>query len=203
MVTSVLVLFLLLALTSIDTIYQSHITFSPLGKEFQPKTILQELATMTAATRLRCSALCNSMIACRTMDYDPVSRRCRLFEGDITTGSLVTSSSPSSVVGTVRIIGSLFIDTHAQPCSKCQETRYEICSANTSSCQCPIHTYWNGKTCELQLLENDACTQADACRSDLNLTCQSNCYGEFSQCMKRSNGNFCSTKISNMVFSVS
>jgi hypothetical protein len=81
---------------------------------------------------------CNQLTSCRTFDYDLVSQRCRLFEGD---------------------------------------------STNTSSCQCPLNTYWNGFVCALQLFENDPCEQSDACRLDLNLTCISpNCYGEFPKC---------------------
>ncbi|CAF4953987.1 unnamed protein product, partial [Rotaria magnacalcarata] len=37
--------------------------------------------------------------------------------------------------------------------------------------------------CPLQLFENAACGQIDACRSDLNLSCIINSYGEFTQCL--------------------
>ena len=40
--------------------------------------------------------------------------------------------------------------------------------------------------CALALFENDTCTQMDACRSDLNLTCPGNCYGDFKRCIKSS-----------------
>ncbi|CAF1129137.1 unnamed protein product, partial [Rotaria magnacalcarata] len=48
--------------------------------------------------------------------------------------------------------------------------------------QCPGNSYWNGSMCPLQLFENAACGQIDACRSDLNLSCIINFYGEFTQC---------------------
>ncbi|CAM4840913.1 unnamed protein product [Rotaria magnacalcarata] len=37
--------------------------------------------------------------------------------------------------------------------------------------------------CPLQLFENATCSQIDACRSDLNLSCIINSYGEFTQCL--------------------
>jgi hypothetical protein len=173
---------LLLALPSINPIYQSYMTLSPFGMEFQLWKGVQQLSRTTASTNLRCAALCNQLITCRTFDYDTVSRQCRLFEADMTTGSIIVSSSPSSVVGNVVVDASTFANTHDQSCSLCQQSRYEICSVNTSSCQCPPHTYWNGLVCALQLLNNQSCSQGDACRSDLNLTCSANCYGESPRC---------------------
>jgi hypothetical protein len=177
------VVVLLMVLPAIDTIYQSYMISSPFGMEFQPWASIQQISSTTAATKLRCTALCNQLIACRTFDYDTVSRRCRLFEADTTTGSIIVSSSPSSLVGTVVVDASTFTNTHGQPCSLCQQSRYEICSGNSSSCQCPPNTYWNGIICALQLFINQSCSHVDACRSDLNLTCSANCYGESPRCL--------------------
>jgi hypothetical protein len=177
---------LLLALPLIHTVYQSYMTLSSLGMEFQRRMSIQQLSNTTVATKLRCSALCNQLITCRTFDYDTVSTRCRLFEADTTTGSIIVSSSPSSLVGNVVIDASTFANTHGQSCSLCQQSRYEICSANTSTCQCPLNTYWNGRVCALKLFGNQPCLHEDACRSDLNLTCARNCYGEFSRCQSSS-----------------
>jgi hypothetical protein len=177
---------LLLALPSIHTVYQSYMTLSPLGIEFQPRMSIQQLSSTTLTTKLRCAAHCNQWATCRTFDYDTVSRRCRLFEADTTTGSIIVSSSPSSLVGNAVVDASMFVNTHGQPCSACQQSRYEICSANSSSCQCPPNTYWNGVVCALKLFVNQSCSHVDACRSDLNLTCSANCYGEFAQCQTSS-----------------
>jgi hypothetical protein len=174
---------LLIVLPTIATIYQSKIILSTAGTEFQPKMNAQELSNIATVTVGQCSSWCNQLAACRTFDYDSVSRRCRLFEGDTMTGSVVASTSAASVVGTVLISASLYTDSHAQSCLKCQQTRYEMCSTNTSSCQCPAHTYWNGFICALQLFSNDICTHIDACRSDLNLTCSFDCYGEYQLCL--------------------
>jgi hypothetical protein len=100
-----------------------------------------------------------------------------LFEGDSTTGTIISSSSSTSVVGTVRISSTLYSSTYNQPCQSCQQNRYEVCSINTSTCQCPVHTYWNGLVCALQLFENETCGQVNSCRSDLNLSCLTDCYG--------------------------
>jgi PAN domain len=175
---------LLLTLPSMHTIYQSFMTLSPFGMEFRPWMSSQQLSSTTVGTKLRCAALCNQLIACRTFDYDTVSKRCRLFEADTNTGSIIASSSSSSMVGSVRIDPSLYVETHGQPCALCQQKRYDVCSVNTSSCQCPANTYWNGVVCALQLFTNQSCSQVDACRSDLNLTCSANCYGESPQCQE-------------------
>ena len=170
----------------IEASFESYAKLSPFGFEFQPRTNIQLLSTASTLTRLRCSALCNQFPSCRTFDYDSVSQRCRLFEGDASTGASLVSSSSTSVVGTVRLLPSLYLPTHNQWCSTCEQSRYEICSNDTNRCQCPTHSYWNGKICALALFENSTCTQVDACRADLNLTCPANCYGEFQRCIRSS-----------------
>ena len=174
------------AVSPVSSIYQSYISFSSMGVEFMPVENIQLLLSINTPTKLRCSSRCNQMLACRTFDFDFTSKRCRLFEADVTTGSMISSSSATSIVGTVRISSSLYSSLN-QSCAACPLSRYEICSMNTSTCQCPPNTYWKGNRCALQSFENDTCSQIDACRSDLNLTCSSNCYGEFLQCQKLAN----------------
>jgi hypothetical protein len=166
----------------IHSMYQSKIRFTTTGLEYQPISDVQLISITTAQTKTRCSAACNQLSSCRVLDYDTVSKRCRLFEGDSTTGSIISSSSSTSLVGTVHISPTLYSSID-QSCQSCQEDRYEICSSNTSTCQCPDHTYWNGLVCALQLFENETCGQLDSCRSDLNLTCLPNCYGSFTNCV--------------------
>jgi hypothetical protein len=179
-----LLIFLLVVMAlPINTMYQSTITLTSVGLEFQPRNNIQLILTKTIQTQILCSIACNELLSCRTLDYDLVSKRCRLFEGDSSKGSIISSSSSSSVVGIVSISSTLYSSAHNQSCQSCEQTRYEICSANTSTCQCPSHTYWNGLVCALQLSENDTCQQLDACRSDLNLTCTTDCYGDFSTCL--------------------
>jgi len=180
-----LLIFLLIVFPlSIIGIYESSMKVTSIGFEYQPQNSIQLIATKTIQRKILCSVACNQLTSCRTFDYDLVSQRCRLFEGDSTTGSIISSSSSTSVVGTVYISSNLYSSVHNQPCQICQQDRYEVCSINTSSCQCPSNTYWNGFVCALQLFLNDSCGPLDICRSDLNLTCTgANCYGEGGKCL--------------------
>ncbi|CAF3725867.1 unnamed protein product [Adineta steineri] len=118
-----------------------------------------------------CAFACNQQPSCHALDYDSASERCRLFEGDLTTGSIVSSTSATSIVGIVELFPSLFVKTHNQSCETCQDSRYEICSTTTNTCQCRSNSYWDGSICALQLFTNDTCSQIDSCRKDQNLTC--------------------------------
>ncbi|CAF2024587.1 unnamed protein product [Rotaria magnacalcarata] len=146
-------------------IYSSKLSLSLQGHEFQPQYGVQLIFNKTAQSRLLRSAACSQNPSCRTFDYDSSSHRCRLFEADLTNGTILAMAFQMSLVGT------------------CQENRYQTCLSITNTCQCPGNSYWNGSMCPLQLFENAACSQIDACRSDLNLSCIINSYGEFTQCL--------------------
>ena len=175
--------FALLAFTlPVNGIYSSRFTFSSPGQEFQLKLSNQLISSVTVRSRLMCAAQCNEYISCRTLDYDSNSRRCRLFEADLTTGSSISSASSSLVVGYVTLSMPLYAPIHDEPCSACQENRYQICSVNTSTCQCPLNAFWNGTICSLQLFQNATCNQVDACRPDLNLSCAKGSNSTFTRC---------------------
>ncbi len=154
-----------------------------MGLQYQPTNSIQLISIQTAQSKLRCSAACNQLKSCRIFDYDIESKQCRLFEGDSTTGSIISSSSSTSVVGIISISSTLYSSSYNQSCQLCQYSRYETCSSNTSTCQCPSHTYWNGSICALQLFGNDTCEQLNSCRSDLNLSCLTDCYGNSPTCV--------------------
>jgi hypothetical protein len=178
-------LFIVLIVSTLSpaySIYQSLFEFGWLGYEFQPQNPIQLIMQTTFRSRMLCSAACNQQSSCRTIDYDSISRRCRLFEGDLTTGSIALSTSDSSIVGFVVLSPSLLTQTHNQSWQACQENRYEICSTDTNTCQCRPHTYWNGSICSHQLFDNDSCSQIDACQADLNLTCAVDSCGQFTKC---------------------
>lgn len=166
----------------IESIYQSNIRFTSSGFEYQANNNIQLITIITSSSKIRCSAACNQMSTCLTLDYDTLSQRCRLFAGDLTSGSIIVSSSSTSLVGTVRISSALYSSIYNQSCQACSENRYQVCSSNTARCQCPDQTYWNGSVCALQLLSNDPCLQSSMCRSDLNLTCGSDCFGYTLKC---------------------
>lgn len=179
---SIIILLLIGMILSIASVYQSYMKKSSNGFEFQPRSSIQLLSTTTFPKFIHCAAACNQLVSCRTVDYDSSSKQCRLFEGDSSTGSIVSSSSSTSFVGTVRISVDLYSSVHNFPCQTCEQNRYEICSTNMSTCQCPSHTYWNGYICALQLWTNDTCENTIVCRSDLNLSCKFDCSSQSSRC---------------------
>ncbi|CAF4029158.1 unnamed protein product, partial [Rotaria magnacalcarata] len=152
------------------------------GHEFQPQYGVQLIFNETARSRLLCSAACSQNPSCRIFDYDSSSHRCRLFEADLTNGAIIVTASQTSIVGSMILSAPLYASMYNQSCSACLENRYQTCSSTTNTCQCPRNSYWNGSMCPLQLFANATCSQIDACRSDLNLSCIINSYGEFTQC---------------------
>ena len=150
---------------------------SGMGWEFLPAdNSLPPLFTCTTKRLLYCNLECNKRIDCRTFDYDEDSRQCRLWDADTTTGFIVASSTkPRSSVGSIKLSPSIYADIHNQSCDKCAQSRYEMCDTNSNTYQCPSKTFWNGSMCSAQLLRNQICTRVDACRSDLNLTCEPSC----------------------------
>ncbi|CAF1976826.1 unnamed protein product [Rotaria magnacalcarata] len=164
-------------------IYSSTLSLRLEGHEFQPQYDVQLIFNETAQSLILCSAACNQNPSCRVFDYDSSSHRCRLFEADLTNGAIIAVASQTSLVGSVILSASLYASIYNQSCSACQGNRYQTCSSTTNMCQCPGNSYWNGSMCPLQLFENATCSQIDACRSDLNLSCIINYYGEFTQCL--------------------
>ncbi len=109
-----------------------------------------------------CPLACYLNVQCRTFDYDSSSLICRLFEGALETG-YITPAAVTSFVGFLKQIPAFFTAFH-QPCSQCKNNRYLICSNNT--CECPLHSFWNGSQCENQRYENASCLNSDWCRND-------------------------------------
>ena len=104
---------------------------------------------------------CYINVQCRTFDYNS-SLACRLFEGALNTGHIVPAP-PDSFVGFLKQIPAFFAAFH-HPCSKCKYNRYLTCSNNT--CECPLHSFWNGSQCENQRYENASCSSDEWCRND-------------------------------------
>jgi len=157
---------------SIPVGWQSSTNLSSIGFEFSPVNIQALLLSITTVNSLfACTQLCHSTACCRIFDFDGQSKRCRIFEGNITTmGSIVASSSSQSRVGSIQIHPNQFA-THGQPCSFCLGSRYLTCMNGT--CQCEPHTYFDGSICESQKLLGDDCSNSTECRTDLNYTCLS------------------------------
>ena len=105
---------------------------------------------------------CNLNVQCRTFDYDSSSLICRLFEGALNTGYIMPVP-PTSRVGSLEYF-PIFFSAYHQSCSQCSENRYLTCSNNT--CECPLHSFWNGSECENQRYENASCLNDEWCRND-------------------------------------
>ncbi|CAF0747868.1 unnamed protein product [Adineta steineri] len=150
--------------------WQSSINLSPLGFQFLPINYQALfLSQINTESFISCAQACHSNSNCRIFDFDDQSLLCRLFEGNIITmGSLVASSSAQSRVGSKIYYAEQF-NNLGQSCSLCEGSRYMRCINNT--CQCEIHTYFDGLTCQSQKLLGDACMNSTECRTDLNYTC--------------------------------
>lgn len=159
---------------------ESFVTVSDPGTEFAPidENILT-LGTFYLSNHMECIYACHTNYICRVFDYDCVSYRCRLFEGDVdTTGSIVSSNSSSSTVGQITLSPNLFT-VYGQACSACFDSRYLTCI--NSTCTCFQHTYWTGSICASQYLLGGQCLNSTQCRTDLNYTCL-----QFFQCGRKS-----------------
>lgn len=162
---------------------QSYIRLEPSGTEFYAidENILL-IETSSQSTYHQCIYRCHELRLCRVLDYDPVSQRCRLFEGDIqTTGRVDHSDSVTSVVGVIELIAELFI-FYGHTCDRCTDSRFLRCI--NSTCDCLEHTFWTGTVCASQKLRTAPCSNNNHCRVDHNLTCL-----QYFQCGRKLNKN--------------
>ena len=175
---AILLLFFLPHVSNQQRSFESTIQLTAFGTQFQPRSAIEQLATFASIRSiLRCAMQCNQNRQCRTFDYDSSSLDCRLFEGDISTGTVLNHSIPSSSrIGSIRLSTPDALEqyaSHNQTCDRCGlgVNRYLQCTSDR--CQCPVHTYWNGQICSNQLYNGSACNSSSECRQDLNLTCSS------------------------------
>jgi hypothetical protein len=159
-------------LQSIPLDWQSTANISSAGLEFSPiNEAAQLLFEVTSKSIISCAQTCQSTAYCRIFDYDNQSHRCRIFQGNIATmGSLITSTSPQSRVGSIKLNPQQFVN-QGQPCSFCLGSKYLTCINDT--CQCQPYTYFDGSICQSQKLLGAECRNNTECRSDLNYTCLS------------------------------
>ncbi|CAF1077668.1 unnamed protein product, partial [Didymodactylos carnosus] len=150
----------------------SHIHLGDFGTLFAPADPIELINTISVSSRIGCAQTCNLNSLCRTLDYDTLSKRCRLFEGEITTGQVNRSAAVPSTsrVGSIAYTQQLYL-VYNQTCNQCQINRYLLCINNT--CQCPPHTYWNGSMCLNQGYNGSSCQNGEWCRNDKNITCSS------------------------------
>jgi hypothetical protein len=150
--------------------WQSLLSLSNWGMTFSSIDDQALLLSDTNANSFQaCFQICHANMFCRIFDFDGQSNRCRLFEGNgDTMGSIMASSSSSSIVGSIQIVPGYFSNIGLS-CSFCTETRYLTCF--NSTCQCPSRTYFDGSICRSQSFIGSQCTDKTNCRVDLNMTC--------------------------------
>jgi hypothetical protein len=156
--------------------FESSIRLTSFGTKFQPRNPIELLNTFSSIrSLLRCTMMCNQNRQCRTFDHDQSSLICRLFEGEFSTGTILNSTSLTSRIGAIgynTTIAPQLYSSYNKTCDQCSTggNRYLQCINNT--CQCPMHTYWNGQMCSNQLYNGSNCSSSmSSCRQDLNLTC--------------------------------
>ncbi|CAF1127341.1 unnamed protein product [Adineta ricciae] len=166
----IVILFLWLIVPAyLQTIWQSQTNVSEAGLEYSAFDNQTLLFQYSAKSLILCTAQCFAIANCRTFDFNAQTRRCRLFEGDLSTsGSIIASASTQSRVGSIQVSPAQFAALGA-PCSSCQGNRYLVCIEAT--CQCLPHTYFDGSVCKSQKLLGAKCNMSYACRTDLNYTC--------------------------------
>jgi hypothetical protein len=149
----------------------AQFTLSTTGTQFQPANPIELLATfLNTPNAASCAMFCYHNGQCRTLDLDSNLKQCRLFEGSVDTGTLVSTSLSSSVVGWINIPPSAYNMYNASS-DQCVNNRFLISDTSSGLCQCPIHTFWNGSMCLNQRYAGEVCQNNNWCRTDLNISC--------------------------------
>lgn len=126
-----------------------------------------EFSPIDQQVPLLVNATAKSISTCATHCHQ--TKRCQLYEDDIHTTGLVLPSRSShySCQSLMLLLKNLL--AYGQPCSFCHDHQYLRCLSST--CQCQVHTYYNGSVCLSQKLAGSVCSSDTECRIDLNLTC--------------------------------
>lgn len=162
--------FLLLLHTTVHGQRTSTFVVSSIGTSFQPANMIELLDLFNAETQMDCFHRCNRNVLCRTVDYDSNSKQCRHFEGEVSTGTIITSNSSFSQVAAIEFSSDQYA-SYNQTDSRCELNRYLVIDKISNLCVCPLNTFWNGSMCLNQLYNGSSCQTADWCRMSLNLIC--------------------------------
>jgi len=111
---------------------------------------------------------------CRTFDYDQSSLICRLFEGELSNGTILNNSTfLTSRIGTINynnIISSQLYSSYNQTCNQCNIGGNRNLEFLNNTCQCPIHTVSNSQMCMNQLYNGSNCSfSTSSCSNQTNL----------------------------------
>ena len=149
----------------------AQFTLSAPGIGFRSANAIEDLSTsLIIGSVISCAALCLRDIQCRTFEFDAQSQTCRLFEGFVDTGTLLTAVSATTVVGWINVQPSMFYWYNATN-DRCVDNRFLSNNDPSGLCQCSMNTFWNGSMCLNQRYAGDVCVNSHWCRSDLALSC--------------------------------
>lgn len=146
-------------------------TLSTMGNQFQAADSIELLGTFANIHAvIPCTMLCYENIQCRTFDFNSNSQQCRLFEGSVDTGTILSTSVLSSVVGWINMDSSMF-DLYNASNDQCTDNRFLYSDTSSGFCSCPIHTFYNGSMCLNQRYVGEVCENNNWCRTDLFINC--------------------------------
>ena len=133
-------------------LFESTVQLTTFGTLFQPRHPVESLGSFSNIQSLfKCVMRCNQNRQCRTFDYDRSSLVCRLFEGDMATGTVVNNATLiSSRIGSIRLNTPDVVQQYSsynQTCNRCDVGKNRYLECDGQVCRCPIHTYWNGVMC--------------------------------------------------------
>jgi hypothetical protein len=171
------IVFLCLVLAA-NALEPAIFTLSTMGNQFEAANSVELLATLSN-TRIvgNCAMSCYLNIQCRTFDFNSNSQECRLFEGSVDTGTLLSTSSPT-VVGWINIDSSVY-NLYNASSDECLNNQFLYSDTLSGLCECPINTFWNGSMCLNQRYAGEACENNNWCRTGLFLNCISSvCIGK-------------------------
>jgi hypothetical protein len=145
-------------------IMSTYIDLQLYGTQFAPINQVEFISTLYNVESLTfCATLCcshNSL--CRTFDYSSTDQ-CRLFEGDISTGTV--HNFLQSIVGAIvyyPTLGLSLSSNYNHTCmNNCDSEHYFVCNNLTQRYQCPSNTFWNGTFCVNQLYTPSTCAQSN------------------------------------------
>lgn len=162
----------LLAFVRIAHGFQSaQFTVSAAGMGFRSANTIEDLSTsLIIRNVISCATLCLRDVQCRTFEFDAQSQTCRLFEGSADTGTLLSTGSATTVVGSINVEPSMFYMYNATS-DQCVDNRFLSNNDPSGLCQCSMNTFWNGSMCLNQRYAGDVCVNSHWCRSDLALSC--------------------------------
>ncbi|CAF1123952.1 unnamed protein product [Adineta ricciae] len=152
----------------ISTDFMSYIHVYDSGVNYIPTDPVELICIHSSVLSLvQCAVLCHKDARCHTFVSDLPS--CRLYESSPQTGSLVSSASHDTIVGSIIYDNIDLTSKYNQSCDHCAQDRYLVCRNGT--CQCPVQTYWTNQTCQSQSFTGAPCNSSKQCRNDLGLVC--------------------------------